>query len=70
TGAKIMAGFGVSDRAQVEALEPHVHAAVVGSAFVKTVTAAVTPSAAGEPVASPDELTAAVERQMRLLVGA
>jgi tryptophan synthase alpha chain len=34
TGAKIVAGFGVSTRAQVEALSPHVHAVVVGSAFI------------------------------------
>jgi tryptophan synthase alpha chain len=36
-GARIMAGFGISDREQVRLLEPHVHAAIVGSALVRTV---------------------------------
>src|SRR5271157_1471762 len=31
--AKILGGFGVSTREQVEAVSPHVHAVVVGSAF-------------------------------------
>ena len=61
TGAKIMAGFGISERAQVEALEPHVHAAVGGSAFVKTVS-----SHASE---SPDRIARAIEEQTRELVG-
>ena len=61
TGAKIMAGFGISERAQVEALEPHVHAAVVGSAFVKTVS-----SHASE---SPDRIARAIEEQTRELAG-
>jgi tryptophan synthase alpha chain len=34
-GLKILAGFGISDRAQVEALAPKVHAVIVGSAFVE-----------------------------------
>lgn len=38
-GARIMAGFGISEHEQVAALSSHVHAAVVGSAFVRTVTA-------------------------------
>ena len=33
-GLKILAGFGISERAQVEALAPKVHAVIVGSAFV------------------------------------
>jgi tryptophan synthase alpha chain len=37
--AKIFGGFGVSTRAQVEALAPHVHAVVVGSALVRLVAA-------------------------------
>ncbi len=37
-GAKIMAGFGISEREQVAELEPHVHAAIVGSALVKSVS--------------------------------
>jgi tryptophan synthase alpha chain len=36
-GRKVLAGFGVSDAAQVRALAPHVHAVVVGSAFVRAV---------------------------------
>ncbi|AHC13641.1 tryptophan synthase subunit alpha [Salinispira pacifica] len=35
SGAKIMAGFGISRREQVEALDGHAHAAVVGSAFLR-----------------------------------
>jgi tryptophan synthase alpha chain len=31
---KIMAGFGISERGQVEALAEHVHAVIIGSAFV------------------------------------
>jgi tryptophan synthase alpha chain len=33
-GAKILAGFGISERSQVEALSPRVHACIVGSAFI------------------------------------
>jgi tryptophan synthase alpha chain len=36
---KILGGFGVSTRAQVEAFSPHVHAVVVGSALVRVVAA-------------------------------
>jgi tryptophan synthase alpha chain len=36
-GLKVMAGFGITDRAQVELLAPHVHAVIVGTAFVKVV---------------------------------
>ena len=36
-GKKILAGFGISERAQVETLSPHVHAAVVGSAFIRRI---------------------------------
>ena len=61
TGAKVMAGFGISDRAQVIALEPHVHATVVGSAFVRTVT-----HHAGQ---LPDRITAALAAQVRALAG-
>jgi tryptophan synthase alpha chain len=54
TGARIMAGFGISEHEQVEALSSHVHAAVVGSAFVRTVTAhaADTPDAIAEALAA------------------
>lgn len=45
-GAKILAGFGIAERAQVEVLEPLVHAVVVGSALVRTVTTAVSAGAA------------------------
>ena len=36
-GAKILAGFGISEHAQVKALTDHAHAAVVGSAFVREI---------------------------------
>jgi tryptophan synthase alpha chain len=36
-GLKVLAGFGISERAQVEQLAPHVHAVIVGSAFVRAV---------------------------------
>ena len=38
--ARLMAGFGIRDRDQVEALDPWVHSVVVGSAFVREVAAA------------------------------
>jgi tryptophan synthase alpha chain len=37
-GAKILAGFGISERGQVEALSAHVHACIVGSAFIAAAT--------------------------------
>ena len=37
TGAKILAGFGISDRDQVDAVVPHVDAAIIGSALVRTI---------------------------------
>jgi tryptophan synthase alpha chain len=61
-GMKVFAGFGISERDQVVALEPHVHAAVVGSAFVRTVSAH-----AQRPAA---ELAAAVAAQAARLCGA
>ena len=36
-GVKIFAGFGISTKEQVEMLSPFVHAAVVGSAFLKEI---------------------------------
>jgi tryptophan synthase alpha chain len=36
-GKKTLAGFGISEKKQVDALSPHVHACVVGSAFVRVV---------------------------------
>lgn len=36
-GTKILAGFGISERKQVENLFPHVYAAVVGSALIKEI---------------------------------
>ena len=39
-GTKIFAGFGISERRQVEALSPYVHACVVGSAFIKVIAQA------------------------------
>lgn len=40
-GADIVAGFGISSPEQVRFLAPHVHALVVGSAFVKTIIEAI-----------------------------
>ncbi len=37
-GTRVMAGFGITEADQVRALEQHVHAVVVGSALVRTVT--------------------------------
>lgn len=39
SGVKTLAGFGISDRNQVEAVSPFVHAAVAGSAFIKVIEA-------------------------------
>ena len=41
TGAKVLAGFGIDRRSQVEQLEKYVHALVVGSALVRTIAEAV-----------------------------
>jgi tryptophan synthase alpha chain len=40
-GTRILAGFGIKDPSQVQALAPHVDAAVVGSAFVRAIEAVV-----------------------------
>lgn len=37
TGAKILAGFGISEKEQVDAIMPHVDAAIIGSALVRTI---------------------------------
>ncbi len=34
---KILAGFGIAERKQVEILSPYIHAAVIGSAFIKEI---------------------------------
>ncbi len=34
---KVLAGFGIAERKQVEILSPYVHAAVIGSAFIKEI---------------------------------
>jgi tryptophan synthase alpha chain len=36
-GFKVMAGFGISTRSQIEKLSPEVYAAIVGSAFVREI---------------------------------
>lgn len=61
TGAKVMAGFGISERDQIVALEPHVHAAVVGSAFVRTVAAHADDT--------PEALSGALREQAASLAG-
>jgi tryptophan synthase alpha chain len=68
-GAKVMGGFGISDRSQVRVLEPHVHAVIVGSALVRTV-ADVTASTAALPRSeSADRLRTALAEQVAALVG-
>jgi tryptophan synthase alpha chain len=37
SGKKILAGFGISTKHQIEALAPYVHASVVGTAFIKEI---------------------------------
>ena len=65
----VMAGFGISERSQVEMLEPHVHAAVVGSALVRTV-AETTQSTADRPAGtSADEIRARLASQVKDLAG-
>ncbi|MFW5789179.1 MAG: hypothetical protein ACOCW3_04480 [Spirochaetota bacterium] len=51
----------MSERDQIVALEPHVHAAVVGSAFVRTVAAHADDT--------PEALSAALCEQTAALVG-
>jgi tryptophan synthase alpha chain len=36
-GVKILAGFGISTKDQVEALSPYVHAAIIGTAFIREI---------------------------------
>ena len=60
-GVKVLAGFGISGRDQVVALEPHVHASVVGSAFVRTV--------AEHAVGPVGEIESAIAKQARELAG-
>lgn len=36
-GIKILAGFGITEKKQVRSLSPHVHASVVGTAFIKEI---------------------------------
>jgi tryptophan synthase alpha chain len=36
-GVKVLGGFGITEKSQVELLAPYVHAAVVGSAFIKAI---------------------------------
>jgi tryptophan synthase alpha chain len=56
-GTKILAGFGISERGQVEALSPYVHACVVGSAFIKVIAeAASTREIKAAPVTGVSEL--------------
>lgn len=61
TGARILAGFGISDRSQVQALDPHVDGVIIGSAFVRTVAA--------NADKSPDEIRAALSHQVADLAG-
>ena len=38
-GFKVLAGFGISDRKQIEQIAPFVHAVIVGSAFIREIQA-------------------------------
>jgi tryptophan synthase alpha chain len=53
SGSKILAGFGISRRGQVEALTPHVHAVVIGSALVRATAEAAGNGASGGNGKSP-----------------
>jgi len=68
-GATVMAGFGISERSQVEALDPHVHAAIVGSALVRTVARAVARAADKSVRESADEIRSLLTAQVADLVG-
>lgn len=48
-GARVLAGFGISTREQVEAVTAYAHAAVVGSAFVRVVEAAIEEEGTADP---------------------
>lgn len=51
TGARVLAGFGIRSAEQVRLLAPHVHAVVVGSAFVTEIASAgFAPGAAARAV--------------------
>lgn len=47
TRAKVFAGFGIQDHAQVSALQRHVHAVVAGSVLVRTIQATLTSGTQG-----------------------
>jgi tryptophan synthase alpha chain len=61
--ASVLAGFGISTRRQVRALEPHVHAVVVGSAFVQEIQGV----AAGQAGAGAVDLYGALRTRMQAL---
>lgn len=67
--ALVMAGFGISERRQVEALEPHVHAAIVGSAFVHTVTELSGRDASGTSAEQCDSIRSRLTEQVAELTG-
>jgi tryptophan synthase alpha chain len=66
---RVMAGFGISERSQVEELEPHVHATIVGSALVRTVTDAVRRTADSPLPRAADEIRISIAAQVKDLVG-
>jgi tryptophan synthase alpha chain len=70
-GARILGGFGISSRQQVQALEPHVHAAVVGSALVAEIGRSLAESeSSGTETDGQAGLYEAVRARMEELVGA
>lgn len=68
-GVRILGGFGISSREQVRTLEPHVHAAVVGSALVEEIRRTLAGTATTEG-AGGDDLYRAIRTRMEELAGA
>ena len=67
SGTRVMAGFGITENAQVRALDGHVDAAIVGSALVRTVTEVSEKHGAAPTLGR--ELTAALREQVLGLRG-
>lgn len=67
--AKVMAGFGISERSQVEALDPHLHATIVGSALVRTIADVAARTSDRTPGQSADEIRTALTEQVATLTG-
>ena len=66
-GLKVLAGFGISTREQVQTLEPHVHATVVGSVLVREIRRVI--EGAGPPEALGSQAYATLLSRLRELTG-